>query len=121
MFAHLHQYHVATCTPRNNASIFDPLGYEAAQVEENEAVLVGEIDLSYAILHWSETLHGGQKFVDAYGAENVGFRYRAREDNGIFWSNDPTRTIGDMMRGIKLHSRDFSASDAKRVQDMVRK
>ena len=73
MFAHLHQYHVATCTPRNNASIFDPLGYEAAQVEENEAVLVGEFDLSYAILHWSETLHGGQKFVDAYGAENVAF------------------------------------------------
>ena len=121
MFAHMYQYYVATCTPRNNASIFDPLGYEAAQVEESEAVLVGEIDLSYAILHWSETLHSGKKFVDAYGAENVGFRYRVREDNGIFWSNDPKRTIGDMMRGIKLDTRDFCAERAKQVQDKVRK
>ena len=117
----MHQYYVVTSTPRNNASIFDPLGYEAAQVEENEAVLTGGIDLSYAILHWSATLNSGKKFIDAYGADNVGFRYRAREDNGIFWSNDPKRTIGEMMRGIKLHSRDDSAAEAKRVQDMVRK
>ena len=121
MFAHMHQYYVVTATPRNNASIFDPLGYEAAQVEGNEKVLTGEIDLSYALLHWSATLRGGQKFIDAYGRDNVGFRYRQREDNGIFWSNDPKRTIGDMMRGIELHTRDFSANDAKRVQDMVRK
>ena len=94
---------------------------EAAQVEGNEKVLTGEIDLSYALLHWSATLRGGQKFIDAYGRDSVGFRYRQREDNGIFWSNDPKRTIGDMMRGIELHTRDFSANDAKRVQDMVRK
>ena len=39
----------------------------------------------------------------------------------LLWSNDPKRTIGDMMHGIELHTRDFSAADAKRVQDMVRK
>ena len=121
LFAHMHQYYVVTATPRNNASIFDPLGYEAAQVEGNEKVLTGEIDLSYALLHWSATLHGGQKFIDAYGKDNVGFRYRGQEDNGIFWSNDPKQTIGDMMRGLKLNSRDDSAAQAKRVQDLLRK
>lgn len=121
LFAHMHQYYVVTATPRSNASIFDPLGYEAAQVKSGNAVLVGEIDLSFAIIHWSSTLRGGQKFVNAYGTDKVGFRYRIEEDNGIFWSNDPNRTIGDMMRGIKLKSRDDTAAEAKRVQDLLRK
>ena len=108
-----------TFSPR--VPLFDPLGYEAAQVKTDNAVLVGEIDLAFAIIHWSETLKNGRKFIDAYGRDKVGFRYRSQEDNGIFWSNDPQRTIGDMMRGIKLNSRDDSAAQAKRLQDMLKK
>ena len=121
MFAHIHQYYVVTSTRGSNATILDPLGLKAAQVEGKDRVLVAEIDLSFAIIHWSSTLRGGRKFVDAYGADKVGFRYGGPETNGIFWSNDPKRTIGDMMRGIKLNSRDDSAAQAKRVQDLLRK
>jgi len=32
----------------------------------------------------------------------VGFRYYEEEDRGLFWSNDPHTTIGDMMRSLGL-------------------
>jgi len=31
-----------------------------------------------------------------------GFRWSAREDTGLFWSNDPAMTIGDMARSLDL-------------------
>jgi hypothetical protein len=34
-----------------------------------------------------------------YG-DKVGFRYYEDEDCGIFWSNDPQVTIGEMVRSI---------------------
>jgi hypothetical protein len=30
----------------------------------------------------------------------VGFRYYEDEDRGIFWSNDPGITVGEMVRSI---------------------
>jgi len=93
-----HHYYVLNSAPRNNVSLFDPIGRTAAQVTE-PGVLVQEIDLSYAILHWSETLHEGRAFTERYGP-SAGYTYSEREDTGVFWSNDPKRSIGSMVREL---------------------
>lgn len=95
-----HRYHVVTSTQRDNASLFDPIGRTIAQVAQ-PGMLVHEIDLSYTILHWSPTLHEGRALTERYGAK-IGGTYSSREDTGIFWSNDPKITIGEMVRELGL-------------------
>ncbi len=95
-----HHYHVVTSTLRDNASLFDPIGRTIAQITQ-PGMLVHEIDLSYAILHWSPTLQEGRALKERYG-EKVGGTYSSREDTGVFWSNDPEITIGQMIRKLGL-------------------
>ncbi|WP_044891835.1 carbon-nitrogen hydrolase family protein [Opitutus terrae] len=95
-----HHYFVVNSAPRDNASIFDPIGRVAAQITA-PGVLVHQIDLAYAILHWSETLHEGRALTERFGA-NVGYDYSTREDTGVFWSNDPQRSIGAMIGELGL-------------------
>ncbi len=96
------RYYIVSSTWRNNAAIFEPTGRIAAQIREPAAhILVEQIDLSYAILPWSPQLHNGAALGEKYG-EKVGFHYYEDEDRGIFWSNDPHTTIGDMMRSLGL-------------------
>lgn len=64
-------------------------------------MLVQEIDLAYAILHWSETLQEGRALRDCFGAK-VGGEYSSREDTGIFWSNDPQVSVGSILRELGL-------------------
>ena len=92
-----HHYYVVTATPRDNASLVDPIGRIVAQQVQAPGVLVHRLDLAYAILHWNETLLGGQAFTDRYG-ERIGGEYSNREDTGVFWSNDPKLRIGDVVR-----------------------
>ena len=66
-------------------------------------------------LHWSATLKGGQKFKDAFGEDSVGGIYRKEEDNGVFWSNRPDKTIGQMIRELNIRPRDDEAIRAERV------
>jgi predicted amidohydrolase len=94
-----HRYYIVSSTWRNNASIFEPTGRITAQVKPPAQVLVEEIDLSYALLPWSDKLRNGEALREKYG-EKVGFRYYEDEDRGIFWSNDPSLTIGQMVRSI---------------------
>ena len=94
-----HRYYVVNSAPRDNASVFDPIGRTVAQVTTAPGVVVYQIDLSFAILHWSETLHEGRALTDRFRA---GGSYSAREDTGVFWSNDPTRSIGSMIRELGL-------------------
>jgi len=96
-----HHYYVVNSAPRNNASVFDPIGQTVAQTTKAPGVVVQEIDLAYAILHWSETLHNGQAFTERYGAK-AGFSYSEREDTGVFWSSDPQLSIGTMVRELGL-------------------
>lgn len=96
-----HHYYVVTSTPRDNASLFDPIGRTIAQTTQAPGVLVREIDLSYAILHWSETLRGGRALAERFG-ERAGYDYSNREDTGVFWSNDPRLSIGAMVRELEL-------------------
>ena len=94
-----HRYYVVSSTWRNNAAIFEPTGRITAQIKPPEQVLVKEIDLSYALLPWSRELRNGEALQEKYG-DKVGFRYYEDEDRGIFWSNDPSLTIGQMLRSI---------------------
>lgn len=96
-----HHFYVVTSTPRDNASLFDPIGRTVAQVTAAPGVEVHEIDLAYAILHWSEALREGRGLTDRFGAK-VGGAYSTREDTGVFWSNDPALSIGAMIRQVGL-------------------
>lgn len=100
MHALRHRYYVVTSTPRDNATVFGPIGVPVAQLTQGE-VLVQEIDLAYACLHWSRQLESGRALTRRFG-ERVGFQYSEREDSGVFWSNDPTTTIGNMIRQCGL-------------------
>jgi predicted amidohydrolase len=94
-----HRCYIVSSTWRHNASIFEPTGKIAAQITPPQSILVHELDLSYAILPWSSKLKNGEALKKAYG-DKVGFRYYEDEDRGIFWSNDPAITIGEMVRSI---------------------
>jgi predicted amidohydrolase len=91
--------YIVSSTWRNNASIFEPTGKIAAQIKPPQSVLVHELDLSYAVLPWSAKLRHGEALRQAYG-DKVGFHYYEDEDCGIFWSNDPKMTIGEMVRSL---------------------
>jgi len=96
-----HNVYVVTSTLKDNASVFDPIGRVVAQVTNKPGVLVHQIDLSYAILHWSETLQEGRVLTERFG-DKVGYLYSSREDTGVFWSNDPEMNIGSMIRELGL-------------------
>jgi predicted amidohydrolase len=96
-----HRYYIVSSTWRDNASVFEPTGKIVAQVKLPGQVLVEEVDLSYAILPWSSELQNGQALRKKYG-DRVGFHYYEDEDCGLFWSNDPTVTIGQMVRSMGL-------------------
>jgi apolipoprotein N-acyltransferase len=91
--------YIVSSTWRHNASIFEPTGKIAAQITPPQRILVEELDLSYAILPWSSKLGNGAALKQAYG-DKVGFHYYEDEDLGIFWSNDPGITVGEMVRSI---------------------
>ncbi len=94
-----HRCYIVSSTWRHNASIFEPTGKIAAQIKPPQSILVHELDLSYALLPWNSKLRNGEALRKAYG-DKVGFHYYEDEDCGIFWSNDPQTTIGQMVRSI---------------------
>jgi predicted amidohydrolase len=94
-------YYVVNSTPRDNVTVFSPIGTVLAQRTE-PGILLHEIDLSYAILHWSFELDNGKSLSRAYG-DRAGFQYLDREDTGIFWSNDPAKPIGAMLKELNFH------------------
>ena len=96
-----HRYYVVSSTWRDNASFFEPTGKITAQIKAPAQILVQQLDLSYAILPWSPGLHNGAALKEKYG-DRVAFRYYQDEDRGIFWSNDPLVSIGEMFRSLGL-------------------
>jgi len=111
------RFYIVSSTWRNNASIFEPTGRITSQVKPPEQVLVQEIDLSYALLPWSGKLRNGEALREKYG-ERVGFRYYEAEDCGIFWSNDPSTTIGQMVRSIGVAEEE---DELQRIQKLYHK
>jgi len=111
-------YYVVSSTPRNNASIFNPMGLVDAQITD-AGVLVRQLDLSYAILHWSEKLHNGQAFTRRFG-DRVGYCYSEREDTGIFWSNDTNISIGSMTRELGFREMNAEIERVRQIDDAAR-
>ena len=112
-----HRCYIVSSTWRHNASIFEPTGKIAAQIKPPQSVLVHELDLSYALLPWSSKLRNGQALRQSYG-DKVGFHYYEDEDCGIFWSNDPKITIGEMVRAIGVLELE---DEMARVREFYRK
>jgi predicted amidohydrolase len=112
-----HRFYIVSSTWRHNASIFEPTGKIAAQIKPPQGILVHELDLSYALLPWSSKLRNGDALRKAYG-DKVGFRYYEDEDRGIFWSNDPKTTIGEMVRSLGLLELE---DEMTRVREFYRK
>jgi predicted amidohydrolase len=122
-WAQKYAYYVVSATPRDNAAIFNPTGMITAQIEggrpDSPRVLVKEIDLSFAILGWSDTLQDGKALKKKFG-DNVDFQYSPREDQGLFWSNDPKKSIGDMMRELKLREIHEDIHKSREIEESVR-
>jgi len=112
-----HRCYIVSSTWRHNASIFEPTGKIAAQITPPQSILVHELDLSYALLPWSSKLRNGDALRRAYG-DKVGFHYYEDEDCGIFWSNDPRITIGEMVRAIGVLELE---DEMARVREFYRK
>jgi len=112
-----HGLYIVSSTWRDNASIFEPTGKIVSQIRAPAHVLVDQIDLSYAILPWSPQLQQGEALSKKYG-DRVGFHYYADEDCGLFWSNDPGLTIGQMMRSLGVAR---AEDELKRVRQLYRK
>lgn len=94
--AQRNHYWLVTSTPRDNVTIFNPAGQVSAQ-STSDPILVQQIDLSFAVLHWQDGLDNGRRLTEKYG-DRVGYQYSSREDTGVFWSNDPSMPIGQMIR-----------------------
>ena len=100
--AQKHAYYLVSSTWRNNTTLFEPTGMVAAQTED-DPILVHQIDLSYAILHWQSELRHGDLVSETFGPR-AGYHYSEREDTGLFWSNDPDTSIGKMIRDLNLET-----------------
>jgi len=117
-YALQHDYYVVSATPRYHSAVYSPLGLMEAQVTEG-SVMVHEIDLSYEILHWEAVLEEGEALKRRFG-DKVGFHYYHQEDNGIFWSNDPEMTIGQMVRSLNLVDSRANVERLRNLQDKAR-
>ncbi len=110
-------YYIVSSTWRHNASVFEPTGKIVAQIKPPSEILVQEVDLSYVILPWSPQLKNGEALSAKYGPQ-VGYRYYEDEDAGIFWSNNPQLTIGQMMHSLNLSEAD---QELRRIRELYKK
>jgi hypothetical protein len=108
--------YIASSTWRDNASIFEPTGKITSQIRPPAQILVDQIDLSYAILPWSPQLQQGETLKRKYG-DRVGFRYYPDEDCGLFWSNDSSLSIGQMLRSVGVAR---AEDELKRIRELYR-
>ena len=114
-----HRYYVVSSTWREDATVFEPTGLVAAQVEGRQEVLVHQLDLSFAVLGWSPPLKNGKALTEKFG-DRVGYHYEPREDLGLFWSNDPATTVGSMIGSLGLEEIDPQVVRNRRLQDAAR-
>jgi predicted amidohydrolase len=95
-YALQNRYYVVSACPRNHSAVYNPIGMIEAEATQ-EGVLVHQIDLSYAIAGWDPGWDGGTTLKSKFG-DRVGFAYYFGEDCGIYWSNDPKTSIGQLMK-----------------------
>jgi predicted amidohydrolase len=117
--AQRNRFYVVTATPRDNVTIFDPIGMVVAQSTADK-FLVREIDLAYAVLHWTASLQDGRAFTRKFG-DKVGYTYSVREDTGVFWSNTPEMSIGAMAKELGLREMGDALEYSRQFQDQARR
>jgi predicted amidohydrolase len=117
--AQRNRFYVVTATPRDNVTIFNPIGMVVAQ-STTDQILVREIDLAYAVLHWTANLQDGRAFTRKFG-DRVGYTYSVREDTGVFWSNTPDLSIGAMVKELGLREMSDALEYSRQIQDQARR
>jgi predicted amidohydrolase len=113
-----HRYYVVSATPRDHAAVFNPLGMIEAEATQ-PGVLVHEIDLSFEIVKWEAGLDAGKSLTRKFG-DRVGYNYYNDQDHGIFWSNDPKASIGQLMGSLGFPNVDDETEYARGLQDKLR-
>jgi len=117
-YAQQHRYYIVSATPRDHAAVFNPLGMIEDQATQ-AGVMVHQIDLSFQIEKWEAGLDGGRGVARRFG-DKVGYYYYGDQDHGIFWSNDPTTTIGQMMGSLGFPNVDDETQYMRALQDRLR-
>lgn len=118
-FALEHRYFIVSAAPRDHAAVYGPLGLIEAEATREGEVLVHEIDLSFAVIHWEAALDEGRALTRLYG-DRVGCHYVSAQDEGLFWSNDPSVTIGQMMARLGIVDSDANAERVRKIEDEAR-
>ena len=117
-YAQQHRYYIVSATPRDHAAVYNPLGMIEDQATQ-AGVMVHQIDLSFQIEKWEAGLDGGRGVTRKFG-DKVGYYYYGDQDHGIFWSNDPTTTIGQMMGSLGFPNVDDETQYMRGLQDRLR-
>jgi hypothetical protein len=129
--------YIVSSTWRTDACVFEPTGKIVSQIQSEPSngtadgwnqnvdgkrlennILVQEIDLSYAILPYSQTLKNGELFTKTFG-DRAGFRYYEDDDRGIFWSNDPKVTVRQMIDSLSLREEQEELQHDREVYHMA--
>lgn len=110
-YAQRHRYWVVNSTPRDNVTVFNPIGLADAQRTE-PGVLVHRFDLASAVVHWNAAIEEGRAFSRRFG-KDAGYSWSRREDTGLFWSNDPQRSVGSMLRELGIETMDAQVERIK--------
>ena len=114
-----HRFYVVSSTWREDATVFEPTGLVAAQIEGSQKVLVHQLDLSFAVVGWSSPLRNGKALTEKFG-DKIDYHYDPREDLGLFWSNDPKMPVAEMIRSLGLEEIDPQVARNRRLQDSAR-
>jgi predicted amidohydrolase len=117
-YAVQHRYYIVSATPRDHAAVFNPLGMIEDQATQ-AGVMVHQIDLSYEIEKWESGLDGGRGPARKFG-DKIGYYYYGDQDHGIFWSNDPNTTIGQMMGSLGFPNVDDETQYMRALNDKLR-
>ena len=118
MYALRGDYRVVSSTPLNSASIFNPIGMIHSQITAGR-VLVEEIDLSYAVVHWAPGLDEGRGPAARFG-DRIDSVYYESEASGLFWSNDPQTPISRMLAEMGFAEMAPYVERNRRAQDAAR-
>ncbi len=102
LYARRFGFFIVSSTPRNNASIFDPLGEISAQVT-TEGFVTHEIDLDHRLIHWQPALGNGMGLETKFGPA-IGMRYDPQEDYGMVWSDVPGTSIDLLLEQAGLQT-----------------
>jgi len=112
-------YYILGSNNSHNASLYEPDGVIAQQIREPEEFLLREVDLSWMLLPWSFALKNGRIFDERFPGK-VGYHYECNEDVGLFWSDDPERSIGSMTDELGLESLPAWLERNVRITDAAR-